>query len=708
MRRPIIVIIAVIVVVVAAIIIGLSLLNVNKFRPRIQAELESRLGRPVTLGEMHLRIFPLALRVDGIKIGQAPGWPPQPPLATAKEVYASAGLMSLLRGQPEIKDLTLDQPQIELIRNPQGVWNISSTPAPAQAPAQPAPRPAPKQPAPPVPTQPKQAPAVSFNRLQINDGQVAVTDQRAKAPRTVYNHIDLTVANFAPGKQFDFDLAAHFPGKGKERLAFNGKAGPLEAGNADIMPMSGHLSIEEVSLAGLNSVAAGSIPPNSNGVLSGTADISSQNENVACKGNLKLTDAVIRGAKLGYPAEAQYDVLMNRPHDEVQVRSGSIRIGPTLVNASGTVNNAVTPSALNLRLTTANASLAEISRLASLFGNSFNSSNQLNGSVSADLAVTGNSKAPQIQGNLSASSLEMQGLVLKNVKATCNMNNGVIVLSPVTAGLFGGQGSGAITVDTKPANPLCSVKTNLSGVDTNALLSSLSALKDTLYGSLSGNTNVNFTVAQNSDIARTLNGNVSFNVANGQLKHVNILSEISRIGRFLNGTAAAAGSGTALERFSGAFNITNGVATTNNLVAVLKEGSLSAAGSLNLASQALNMHLTAVLAKGTSSAVGGTGVGGFLNTALANNQGELVIPVLVTGTTAHPAFAPDMEAMAKMKINKLLPTTNDPTKLTNGALGSVLGNLMGQSAGQKNQQKKQEPQSPVNSLLQQLRKKKPH
>ncbi len=176
----------------------------------------------------------------------------------------------------------------------------------------------------------------------------------------------------------------------------------------------------------------------------------------------------------------------------------------------------------------------------------------------------------------------------------------------------------------------------------------------------------------------------------------------------MNGTAAAAGSGTALERFSGAFNITNGVATTNNLVAAPKEGSLSAAGSLNLASQALNMHLTAVLAKGTSSAVGGTGVGGFLNTALANNQGELVIPVLVTGTTAHPAFAPDMEAMAKMKINKLLPTTNDPTKLTNGALGSVLGNLMGQSAGQKNQQKNQQQQSPINSLLQELRKKKPH
>ena len=53
---------------------------------------------------------------------------------------------------------------------------------------------------------------------------------------------------------------------------------------------------------------------------------------------------------------------------------------------------------------------------------------------------------------------------------------------------------------------------------------------------------------------------------------------------------------------------------------------------MNLADQSLNLHVTAVLNKALSQNVGGTKVGGFMNTALANNQGELVIPVIVTGT----------------------------------------------------------------------------
>jgi len=701
MRRIILIVAALVALVIIVFVVAVSLLNVNKFRPRIQAELESKLGRPVTLGELHLRIFPLSLRVDGLTIGQAPGWTPQPPFATAKEVYASAGLFSLLRGQPNIKDLTLDQPQIELIRNAQGIWNFSSIGTGGNTAGAGGNAPTPKQAG--NKEQQGQGPAVSFNQLTINDGQVAVTDERTKSPRTVYNHIDLKVNGFAPGKQFDFDLAAHFPGRGKELLAFSGKAGPLGAADGGLFPVSGHILIQEVSLAGLNSFAAGAIPANTDGVLSGDAMLNSQGEDLACKGTLKLENAVIRGAKVNYPVDAQYDLSMKRKQDQVQIRSGSVKLGPTAVSIAGTMNSGVTPAALNLRLNTANASITELSRLASAFGADFNADNQVKGSVSADLGITGTTKVPQVQGKLSASSIQAQGLVLNNIQATASMNNGIVVLSPVTAGLFGGQGNGAISVDTRPAHPLCSVKTNLSGVDTNALLSALTSLKDTLYGSLVGNTDLSFAVGPSTDIARTMNGTLNFNVTNGQLKNINILSELSKVGRFLNGAPAAGGSGTALQKFSGTLDVRNGIATTNNLIATLKEGSLSAIGSLNLVNQGLNLHMTAVLAKSTSSAVGGTGIGGFLNTALANNQGELVVPVLVTGTTAHPVFAPDVEAIAKMKVNHLLPTTSDPSKLNSGIVGSVLGGILGQSS---TQQKNKKQPSPLDSLFKQLGKKK--
>ena len=62
-----------------------------------------------------------------------------------------------------------------------------------------------------------------------------------------------------------------------------------------------------------------------------------------------------------------------------------------------------------------------------------------------------------------------------------------------------------------------------------------------------------------------------------------------------------------------------------------------------------------------------------MDTALANNQGELVIPVIVTGTFQHPAVAPDLQQIAQMKLKNLLPTTNNPGALTSGILGQILG-----------------------------------
>jgi len=61
----------------------------------------------------------------------------------------------------------------------------------------------------------------------------------------------------------------------------------------------------------------------------------------------------------------------------------------------------------------------------------------------------------------------------------------------------------------------------------------------------------------------------------------------------------------------------------------------------------------------------------FLNTALANNKGELVIPVIVTGTFHEPQFAPDLQKVAQMKLQKLVPGLDDPAGLTHGMLEEI-------------------------------------
>jgi len=166
---------------------------------------------------------------------------------------------------------------------------------------------------------------------------------------------------------------------------------------------------------------------------------------------------------------------------------------------------------------------------------------------------------------------------------------------------------------------------------------------------------------------------------------------------------------TDLVQLSGNFDVKNGVAQTNNLKAVINGGTMAAAGLVNLADQSLNMHVTAVLNKVLSQQVGGSQVGGFMNTALANNQGELVLPIILTGTFQHPQVAPDIQQIAQMKLQNLLPTSKNPAALTSGILGAILsrnqqdnGNnnggiqgIMGAITGkQQNQQQNQQQQNP--------------
>src|SRR5690348_16524180 len=56
--------------IVVLLIAGLLLINPNRYRGAIQTQLESRLGRQFTLGDMSLGLFPLRLQVSTPVIGE--------------------------------------------------------------------------------------------------------------------------------------------------------------------------------------------------------------------------------------------------------------------------------------------------------------------------------------------------------------------------------------------------------------------------------------------------------------------------------------------------------------------------------------------------------------------------------------------------------------------------------------------------------------
>jgi uncharacterized protein involved in outer membrane biogenesis len=234
----------------------------------------------------------------------------------------------------------------------------------------------------------------------------------------------------------------------------------------------------------------------------------------------------------------------------------------------------------------------------------------------------------------------------------------------------------------RPAQPVYNVNMKTDKVDANKLISSVSSMKQVLFGLLTSNVNANFSSTSAASIMQSLNGNLALNLVNGRLANVDLLHELASVGQFIGGGFGSASKGfTNLAQLSGNFDVRNGVAQTDNLKAAIDGGTFAAKGLINLVNDSLNLHVTAVLNKSLSQGVGGTQIGGFMNTVLANNQGELVVPVIVTGTFQHVQVTPDVQQLAQMKLQNLLPTSKNPGALTNGLLGAIMGKSQSTNGG---------------------------
>src|ERR1039458_6198889 len=125
--RKLAIVIGVIVVIVVALALALPhLIDVNKYRGQVQAQLQQRLNRPVQLGQMSLSVLPLRVEVNNVTIGEDPSYHSNVPFAQVGQLNIGVKLFSLLAGNVEVDSLEMKHAKIELIRNAQGVWNFST------------------------------------------------------------------------------------------------------------------------------------------------------------------------------------------------------------------------------------------------------------------------------------------------------------------------------------------------------------------------------------------------------------------------------------------------------------------------------------------------------------------------------------------------------------------------------------------------------
>ncbi len=143
MRKSFVVLALLVAVLVGATVVGTVTLRrlVAQQREAILAAAEQAVGRRLSIGELEVHLLPIpSLHLSALRVADDPAFG-DGPFLTAASARAQLRVSPLLRGRVVVSQLRVDQPVIQVIRNADGVWNVStlgSRRAPEAAPPGPA------------------------------------------------------------------------------------------------------------------------------------------------------------------------------------------------------------------------------------------------------------------------------------------------------------------------------------------------------------------------------------------------------------------------------------------------------------------------------------------------------------------------------------------------------------------------------------------
>lgn len=382
-------------VVVLILVILPFVVNADTFRPVVQNELSTALGRQVTLG--HLGFSPLSgsLVAKDISIADDPAFSSSPFIG-AKSFYIGVEMMPLLfHHDVRITKLTIDSPTIQLIQNAKGIWNFSSIGGASSGSKS---------------GQPTAIPNFSVGELAIKDGSATVSSIPATGKPFVYSKVNLQLKQFSFANSFPFDLSANLPGDGSLKL--NGTAGPISRTNAADTPFRATLAVKH-----LDPVAAGLVD-RSKGIMM-VADIDAQVESngTTATSSGKISAAKLQLARTGSPAakpvNIDYHITDNLDARTGQVTDLAIHTGSVAVHATGGFRQTPKDVELNLRVSAPNMPVDQLVELLPVVGVRLPSGSSLQGgTLSANLAVAGPATATTITGPVEIDNTRLVGFDL--------------------------------------------------------------------------------------------------------------------------------------------------------------------------------------------------------------------------------------------------------------------------------------------------------
>ena len=591
----------VLIVCLALLVLALPfLVDLNRYQAQYLPILEEALNRKVSIERIRLMIIPrLGVRLQGLTVSDDPTFG-STPFASLRSLEIGVKLGPLFSRRVEVEEIALQDPVITVIKNSQGILNISTL-GKRGAPKAEAPGP------PPTARSSGEGPLRILAMLAVDDvsltgGKLTYSDQSAAKPTEYALHdLELALKSVRLGDTPGLHLATEVQPFNLP-VTLDGTFGPLQE-TPDIKDFDFALGLGRTAFNIKGSAVGGNLKLALTSALIDTADLPVK---------LPLTKPV-QVHDLQLIADAKYPLKEGvPPREAINVRTLGMAVvfGNSVVNLKGSALNGdivltATSSAIN----------------------------------TADLPVAVPLKKPvEVKNLLVAAGLKGKQARLDNLLLT----------------VFGGQvkSSGALTLDTKPS-PFAG-RVSLQGIH---LGPALDAVVGTDKVSISGTAATELDLRGRGfslpELTHALEGTGHLVVRDGKIEGSNVLKEVFALLKAV-GVKQDVSNATVFSKIESNLSVKSGVLNVARLLIDSQDFQAAGGGTIGF-DQTLNFKATVSLSEDLSRSVGGRSPVG----RRATTKGRFSVPILITGTTKNPLIALDTAAVGAKVMEKVTETVNE-------------------------------------------------
>lgn len=614
--------------VLAVVLIPL-LVDVNQYKPQIEAQVAKTTGHSLTLGgDLQLSLFPwVGISLSDLHFGNPEGFT-EKDMVAVKEFRVKVKVLPLLSKKIQVKEFVLDGARVilETRKNGRTGWQdlLKASEAPDVPEAEPAPE--------------KTSGSGGLPITDLEVGEFAITNSsllwldHKNDIRKEVGGFELTLTDLSFDRPIGMDLAVvvdNYP------IAVKGMMGPVgkEPGKGTV-PLDFSLAIlDQLDVALQGSVKDPAVAP--------TFDLRLAVKEFSPR---KLLEALKQPLPIE-PADSDVLTKVNLSLEvagspqAVSISKGVMTLDDSKLSFSAAAKEFAKPDvSFDLKLDQIDLDRYLPAPLESEPGAESEAGEPQTGEPPTTESPTEIDYTPLrklvLDGNATIDHLKAKNLKMEKVILKISARNGLLSLNPFSMDLYKGQARAVASINVQKQQPRTNVKLTMKTIQAGALIGDLLE-KDILEGTLQSNIALSLVGDTADQIKRTINGNGTLNFNDGALKGIDLAA-------MAHNTAAAFGltekgrevPKTEFTALSVPFNITQGVFDTRETSLKSQVLHLNAKGKANLATEKLDFRVEPK----------------FVNPLPGKGGSGILVPVLVSGTFTEPKFRPDLKAALKHNL----------------------------------------------------------